>query len=69
MRAVRLGSALEVVTLDRALEALALGDAGDLDRVALGEGVGRDGVTDEPLGGLIAELDEAAAYADAGTRP
>ena len=46
------------MALDRALEALALGDAGDLDLVALGERVGRDGVADEQLAGLVAELDE-----------
>src|SRR6478672_6597474 len=57
VRAVRLGPAGEAVALDRALEALALGDARDLDLVALGEGIGLDRLADLKLGGLVAELD------------
>ena len=39
VRAVGLGPAVEVVALDVAGEALALGDAGDVDLVAVGEQV------------------------------
>src|SRR3954451_6592669 len=58
VRAVALGAAAEVVALDRALEALALADAGDLDLGAGLEGRGGHGVTDLQLAGLVAELDE-----------
>ena len=52
------GPAAEVVALDRALEALALGGAGDLDLLADLEGLDGDGVADLQLAGLVAELDE-----------
>src|SRR3954447_8557035 len=58
VRAVALGAAAEVVALDRALEALALADAGDLDLGARLEGRGGHGVADLQLAGLVAELDE-----------
>src|SRR3954470_3486035 len=58
VRAVAHGTAGEVVALDRALEALALRHAGDLDLVAGLEGLDRDGLADGQLAGLVAELDE-----------
>src|SRR3954469_8546613 len=58
VRAVAHGAAGEVVALDRALEALALRDAGDLDLLAGLEGLDRDGLTDGQLAGLVAELDD-----------
>src|SRR3954468_9368402 len=60
VRAVGLRTPLEVVALDRALEALALGGAGDLDRLADLEGLHGDGVADLQLAGLVAELHEVA---------
>src|ERR1700761_4457454 len=60
VRAVGLGTAREVMALDGALEALALGGAGDLDLVAGGEGLDGDGVTELQIAGLVAELDEVA---------
>ena len=57
MRAVRLGTAAEVVPLDGALEALALGDAGDAHVLAVLEGLDRDGVADLEVG-HVAKLDE-----------
>src|SRR5947209_3427426 len=56
MRAVRLGTAGKVVALDRALKALALGLARDLDAVADLEGVHGHGLSDQELAGLVAEL-------------
>src|ERR687887_1717746 len=56
VRAVRLRAGVEVVALDRALEALALGLAGDLDDLAHLERFDRDGVADRQLAGLVAEL-------------
>src|SRR4051812_35711217 len=61
VRAVALGAAAEVVALDRALEALALADAGDLDLLAGLERRGGHGVADRQLTGLVAELDEVLA--------
>src|SRR3954452_19273168 len=58
VRAVAHGTAGEVVALDRALEALALRHAGDLDLVAGLEGLDRDGLADRQLAGLVAELDD-----------
>src|SRR4051812_36951822 len=58
VRAVADRAAGEVVALDRALEALALRDAGDLDLLAGLEGLDRDGLTDGQLAGLVAELDD-----------
>src|SRR3954452_1026557 len=58
VRAVALGAAAELVALDRALEALALADARDLDLLAGLEGVGAHGVADRQLAGLVAELGE-----------
>src|SRR4051794_3890507 len=66
VRAVGLRTALEVVALDRALEALALGGAGDLDLLADLEGLDRHGVADLQLGGLVAELHEVAHGRGAG---
>src|SRR3954467_3209816 len=56
VRAVADGAAGEVVALDRALEAFALRDAGDLDRLAGLEGLDRDGLADGQLARLVAEL-------------
>src|SRR3954452_21405666 len=58
VRAVADGAAGEVVALDRALEALALRDAGDLDRLAGLERLDCDGLPDRQLAGLVAELDD-----------
>src|SRR3954451_6441383 len=58
VRAVRYGAAGEVVALDRALEALALRDAGDLDLRALLEGLDGHGLAHGQLAGLVAELDD-----------
>src|SRR3954454_11859903 len=58
VRAVGLGARGEVVTLDRALEALALADAGDLDGLTDLEGLDRHGVADHELARLVAELHE-----------
>src|SRR5207248_1570458 len=60
VRAVALRAALEVVALDRAGEALALRDAGDLDLVARAERVGLADVADLPLARLLAELAQVA---------
>src|SRR3954469_17522713 len=61
VRAVALGAAAELVALDRALEALALADAGDLDLLAGLERRGGHGVADRQLAGLVAKLDEVLA--------
>src|SRR4051794_11707611 len=58
VRAVRLRAGRVVVALDRALEALALALAGDLDELADLEGRHRHGVADHELAGLVAELHE-----------
>src|SRR3954464_13085757 len=58
VRAVAGRAAREVVAPDRALEALALADARDLDLLAGREGVGGHRVADLQLAGLVAELDE-----------
>src|ERR1700759_4445873 len=60
VRAVRLGAALEVVAADRALEAFALRAAGDLDLVARLECLDGDGLADQQLACLVAELHEVA---------
>src|SRR4051812_37543476 len=56
VRAVGDRATREVVALDRPLEALALGDGGDLDGLALLEGLDGDGLADLELAGLVAEL-------------
>src|SRR4051794_28849098 len=56
VRAVALGAGGEVVALDRALEALALGLAGDLDLLADLERLDGDGVAHRELADLVAEL-------------
>src|SRR3954466_15834015 len=56
VRAVALGPAGEPVTLDRALEALALRGAGDLDLGADLEGLDGHRLADEQLARLVAEL-------------
>src|SRR3954470_5836821 len=56
VRAVALGAGGEVVALDRALEALALGLAGDLDGLADLEGLDGHGVSHRELADLVAEL-------------
>src|SRR3954451_12249674 len=56
VRAVALGAGLEPVALDRALEALALRGPGDLDLLAGLEGLDRDGLADQELARLVAEL-------------
>src|SRR3954447_26218575 len=66
VRAVRLGAAGEVVALDRALEALALGGSGDLHLLADLEALDRDGLADEMLAGLVAELLDQAHRRRAG---
>src|SRR3954454_17876600 len=58
VRAVAHRAAGEVVALDRALEALALRGAGDLDLVAGLEGLDRHGLANRQLAGLVAELDD-----------
>src|SRR6201998_4435279 len=55
---MRLRTALEVVALDRSLEALALGLARDLDLVPDVERLDGHGLTDEQLARLVAELDQ-----------
>src|SRR4051812_47830631 len=60
VRAVRLRAGAEAVALDRALEALALGDPRDLDLVAGLERVDGHGVAHRQLAGLVAELHERA---------
>ena len=52
------GPRLKPWRLMRALEALALRDAGDLDLLAGLEGLDGDGVADLQLAGLVAELDD-----------
>ena len=59
------GPRREVVALDRALEALALRGAGDLDLLADLERLDGDRVADRQLAGLVAELDEVLASAAA----
>src|ERR687887_118618 len=66
VRAVRLGTGVEVVAFDRALEALALGDAGDLHGLADLEVLDGDGVAHRELADLVAELDQVAHGRDAG---
>src|SRR3954452_19381287 len=66
VRAVGLGAGLEVVALDRPLEALALALAGHLDGLADLEGLHGHGVADLQLAGLVAELDERAHGRGAG---
>src|SRR5512133_2635663 len=58
VRAVGLRPGREAVALDRALEALALRDARDLDPIALGERVGLERLADRQLARLVAELDD-----------
>src|SRR4051812_5159710 len=58
VRAVGLRAGGEVVALDRALEALALADAGDLDGLADLEGLDGHGVADHELARLVAEFHE-----------
>src|SRR5947209_437197 len=53
---MRGGTALEVVALDRALVALALRGAGDLQLVAGRERLDRHRVADQQLADLVAEL-------------
>src|SRR3954468_1809102 len=60
VRAVRLRAGVEVVALDRALEALALRDARDLDDLADLEVLDGHLVADGELAGLVAELDDVA---------
>src|SRR5215208_7612920 len=60
VRAVRLRAGGEVVALDRALEALALRDAGHLDGLPDLERPDGDGLADRELAGLGAELHERA---------
>src|SRR3954453_19526714 len=66
VRAVADRAAGEVVALDRALEALALRGAGDLDLLALLEHVDGDGVAELELGGLVAELLDVAQRRSVG---
>src|SRR3954452_1658066 len=66
VRAMALGPGAEVVALDRALEALALRGAGDLHALADLERLDRDGVADQPLAGLVAELHEMPGRRRAG---
>src|SRR5580765_8193988 len=63
VRAVRHGATREVVALDRALEALADADAGDLHRVARLEHLDRHGFTDDGLR-RPTELDEVPMRLD-----
>src|SRR4051794_28657151 len=58
VRAVALRARLEAVALDRALEALALRGARDLDLGADLEGLDGDRLADEQLARLVAELDD-----------
>src|SRR3954469_25274701 len=58
VRAVGLGTAREAVTLDGALEALALRGAGHLHGAADLERLDRHGLTDRELARLVAELDD-----------
>src|SRR5215218_9587111 len=60
VRAVGDRAAGEVVALDRALEALALGHRGDLDGLALLEGLDGHGLAHLQLAGLVAELLDVA---------
>src|SRR5205823_6622605 len=53
-------AAAEVVALDGALEALALGGPGDLHGLALLEGLHGHGLPDGELAGLVAELAHVA---------
>src|SRR3954452_12070414 len=66
VRTVGLGAAAEVVALDRALEALALGGAGDLDLLPHLERLDRDGLPHGQLAGLVAELLDLAVRAGVG---
>src|SRR5260221_12242908 len=56
---------MEAVPLDRAGEALADADPGDLDRVARLEGLDRDRLAEDELG-AAAELDQVPVGLDAG---
>jgi len=60
VRAVRDGTAFEVVAFDRALEALALGHACDLHTRPDFEGVDRHRLSQLQLSSLAAELDQMA---------
>ena len=62
------GPRAEAVALDRALEALADADAGDLDLVARLEELDRDGLALDGAVDAAAELDQAAVRAEAGLR-
>src|SRR5439155_14902680 len=64
VRAVRPGAGAEVVALDRALEALADADAGDLDLVARREDLDGDRLADDAAVDRSAELDEPAVRLD-----
>src|SRR4051794_3709364 len=66
VRAVRLGALAEVVALDRALEALALRGAGDLDLLADLERLDRDRLAHRQLARLVAELLDVAVRAGVG---
>src|SRR5436190_2586734 len=66
VRAVGLGAAAEVVALDRALEALALGGARDLDLLADLECLDGDRLADRQLAGVVAELLDLAVRARVG---
>src|SRR4051794_35666431 len=66
VRAVGLRTGREVVALDGALEALALGRAGDLDLLADLERLDGDGVADERLARVVAELDDVLHGRSAG---
>src|SRR5262249_44245511 len=60
MRAVGLGAALEVVALDRALEALALRSSGHLDPIAGRERLDGNRLADQELTDLVAKLREVS---------
>src|SRR5262245_39535831 len=66
VRAMGLGAAAEVVALDRALEALALRSAGDLDLLADLEGLDRHRLAHGPLAGVVTELLDLAVRARVG---
>jgi hypothetical protein len=66
VRAVAFGTGVEVVALDRALEALALGRAGDLDHLADLEGLDGHVSPTVQLAGLVAELLDGAQRRRAG---
>src|SRR3954469_8497220 len=66
VRAVGDGAAAEVVALDRALEALALRGAGDLDLLTDLERLDGDRLADGQLAGVVAELLDLAVRARVG---